>query len=76
MTGPDVVRTLQKLGFVVDHVTGSHVILIAPDRQRTVVPVHGPPICDGGPCMPSANKQGSPRSRCDAYKHHPISPRG
>ncbi|MHB1954840.1 MAG: type II toxin-antitoxin system HicA family toxin [Sulfobacillus sp.] len=41
MTGPEVVRKLQKLGFVVDHVTGSHVILIGPDGQRTVVPVHG-----------------------------------
>ncbi|MCY0879650.1 MAG: type II toxin-antitoxin system HicA family toxin [Firmicutes bacterium] len=41
MTGLQVVRKLQKLGFVVDHVTGSHYILIGPERQRTVVPVHG-----------------------------------
>ncbi|PSR22794.1 MAG: hypothetical protein C7B45_05555 [Sulfobacillus acidophilus] len=41
VTGPEVVRKLQKLGFVVDHVTGSHVILIGSDGQRTVVPVHG-----------------------------------
>ncbi len=41
MTGKEVIRKLHKLGFVVDHVTGSHYILIGPNRQRTVVPVHG-----------------------------------
>ncbi|MCL4351090.1 MAG: type II toxin-antitoxin system HicA family toxin [Firmicutes bacterium] len=41
MTAPEVLRKLKTLGFVVDHVSGSHYILIGPQHQRTVVPFHG-----------------------------------
>jgi len=37
----EVIAALQKLGFEVDHVTGSHYILRHPDGRRTVVPYHG-----------------------------------
>jgi len=42
VSGPKVVRALRKAGFVVDHTTGSHVILRHPTTQRrAVVPGHG-----------------------------------
>jgi predicted RNA binding protein YcfA (HicA-like mRNA interferase family) len=41
MHGPALLRKLQKLGFEIDHTTGSHVILHHPvTRRRAVVPVH------------------------------------
>lgn len=40
MTAREVLRKLKILGFVVDHVSGSHYILIGPQQQRTVVPFH------------------------------------
>lgn len=36
----EVLRKLQKAGFQVDHVTGSHYILRHPDGRRVVVPYH------------------------------------
>ncbi|MDQ0285200.1 putative RNA binding protein YcfA (HicA-like mRNA interferase family) [Desulfofundulus luciae] len=37
----EVIAALQKLGFEIDHVTGSHYILRHPDGRRAVVPYHG-----------------------------------
>ncbi|MGB9903556.1 MAG: type II toxin-antitoxin system HicA family toxin [Desulfotomaculales bacterium] len=37
----EVISALEKLGFQVDHVTGSHYILRHPDGRRAVVPYHG-----------------------------------
>ncbi len=36
----EVVRKLQRAGFEVDHITGSHYIMRHPDGRRTVVPYH------------------------------------
>ncbi len=36
----EVLRKLQKVGFQVDHVTGSHYILRHTDGRRVVVPYH------------------------------------
>ena len=36
----EVLRRLQRAGFEVDHVTGSHHILRHEDGRRTVVPYH------------------------------------
>jgi predicted RNA binding protein YcfA (HicA-like mRNA interferase family) len=38
--GKEIVRVLQRLGFVVDRVRGSHVFLKHPDGRVTSVPVH------------------------------------
>jgi predicted RNA binding protein YcfA (HicA-like mRNA interferase family) len=40
LTGSEVIKALQKIGFTVARVKGSHHILIHPDGRRTVVPVH------------------------------------
>jgi predicted RNA binding protein YcfA (HicA-like mRNA interferase family) len=40
LTGTKVIKALQKIGFVISRVKGSHHILIHPDGRRTVVPVH------------------------------------
>lgn len=40
VTGNQVIKTLQKLGFSVARVKGSHHILVHSDGRRTVVPVH------------------------------------
>ncbi|VXD20723.1 type II toxin-antitoxin system HicA family toxin [Planktothrix paucivesiculata] len=40
LTGTKVIKTLQKIGFVIARVKGIHHILIHPDGRRTVVPVH------------------------------------
>ncbi|WP_027357146.1 MULTISPECIES: type II toxin-antitoxin system HicA family toxin [Desulfofundulus] len=37
----EVIAALQKVGFEVDHVTGSHYILRHPDGRRAIVPFHG-----------------------------------
>lgn len=43
VSGRDVVRALERAGFLVDRVVGSHHVMIDPqDSRRTVsVPVHG-----------------------------------
>ncbi len=40
ITGNQLIKALQKLGFVVARIKGSHHILIHEDGRRTVVPVH------------------------------------
>jgi predicted RNA binding protein YcfA (HicA-like mRNA interferase family) len=40
LRGKEIVRVLQRLGFIVDRVRGSHVLLKHPDGRATVVPVH------------------------------------
>jgi predicted RNA binding protein YcfA (HicA-like mRNA interferase family) len=40
LTGIEVIKALQKIGFTVARVKGSHHILIHPDGRKTVVPVH------------------------------------
>jgi predicted RNA binding protein YcfA (HicA-like mRNA interferase family) len=40
LRGKEIVRVLQRLGFVVDRVRGSHVFLKHPDGRATSVPVH------------------------------------
>jgi predicted RNA binding protein YcfA (HicA-like mRNA interferase family) len=39
-SGPDAIRAFQKLGYQVDHQTGSHVILRHPQMRRLTVPNH------------------------------------
>jgi predicted RNA binding protein YcfA (HicA-like mRNA interferase family) len=43
LSGREVVRALERAGFVLKRVTGSHHILVHPDdkTRRTIVPVHG-----------------------------------
>ena len=37
----EIIRILERIGFVVDHVTGSHYIMYCKEkRQRAVVPHH------------------------------------
>ena len=41
LTPRDVIRILEKRGFILDRVKGSHHIYLNPDtKQRAVVPVH------------------------------------
>jgi predicted RNA binding protein YcfA (HicA-like mRNA interferase family) len=40
LTGNQLIKALQKIGFDVARVKGSHHILIHTDGRRTVVPVH------------------------------------
>jgi predicted RNA binding protein YcfA (HicA-like mRNA interferase family) len=40
LTGNQLIKALQKIGFDVARVKGSHHILIHADGRRTVVPVH------------------------------------
>jgi len=40
LTGSEVIKALQKIGFSVVRVKGSHHILLHPDGRRTVIPVH------------------------------------
>lgn len=39
-SGQDAVRAFQKLGYRVDHQTGSHIILRHPQMRRLTVPNH------------------------------------
>ncbi len=39
-SGQDAVRAFQKLGYQVDHQTGSHMILRHPQMRRLTVPNH------------------------------------
>ena len=41
VSGRDLCKLLEKLGFQRVHQKGSHVRYIHPDGRRTVVPVHG-----------------------------------
>ena len=36
----ELIRVFRRLGFVVDHQTGSHVVLRHPDGRRTVIAIH------------------------------------
>ncbi len=40
LTGNQLIKALQKIGFDIARVKGSHHILIHADGRRTVVPVH------------------------------------
>ena len=40
LTGKEVIKVLNKVGFEVARVKGSHHILAHPDGRKTVVPVH------------------------------------
>jgi predicted RNA binding protein YcfA (HicA-like mRNA interferase family) len=40
LTGKELLRALQKAGFVVVRAKGSHHIMAHPDGRKTVVPVH------------------------------------
>jgi predicted RNA binding protein YcfA (HicA-like mRNA interferase family) len=40
LTGREIVQALERLGFVVIRIRGSHHFLRHPDGRRTVVPVH------------------------------------
>ncbi len=40
LTGSEMIRALQKAGFSVARIKGSHHILLHSDGRRTVVPVH------------------------------------
>jgi predicted RNA binding protein YcfA (HicA-like mRNA interferase family) len=39
-SGADAVRAFQKIGYEVDHQTGSHLILRHPSGRRLTVPTH------------------------------------
>jgi predicted RNA binding protein YcfA (HicA-like mRNA interferase family) len=39
-SGQDAIRAFQKLGYAVDHKTGSHIILRHPQMRRLTVPNH------------------------------------
>lgn len=39
--GKQLLRILQKIGFEVDHIQGSHHILRRSDGRKTVIPIHG-----------------------------------
>jgi len=36
----DLVRAFRRLGFLIDHQSGSHVVLRHPDGRRTVIAIH------------------------------------
>ena len=40
LTGNQLIKALQKIGFYIARVKGSHHLLIHEDGRRTVVPVH------------------------------------
>lgn len=40
VTGAEVVRALERAGFVVKRIRGSHHILVHPDGRVAIVPVH------------------------------------
>ena len=49
VTGREVVRALERAGFVFDRQRGAHVILVHPQRRRRVsVPVHAGQIVKPG----------------------------
>ena len=40
LTGKEVAKVVEKLGFVFDHQTGSHMIFKHPDGRKTAIPHH------------------------------------
>lgn len=40
LTGKEVAKVVEKLGFVFDHQTGSHMIFKHPDGRKTTIPHH------------------------------------
>lgn len=47
-TGPQVIAALEKIGFMVARIKGSHHRLIHSDGRKTTVPVHGSEIIGPG----------------------------
>ncbi|MDE2904829.1 MAG: type II toxin-antitoxin system HicA family toxin [Acidobacteriota bacterium] len=41
VSGDEFVRTVARIGFALDRMEGSHMILIGPTRRRLTVPRHG-----------------------------------
>jgi len=40
LTGKELAKIIEKLGFVYDHTTGSHMIYKHPDGRKTTIPHH------------------------------------
>ena len=40
LTGKEAAKVVEKLGFVFDHQTGSHMIFKHPDGRKTTIPHH------------------------------------
>ncbi len=40
LTGKEVAKVVEKLGFIYSHTTGSHMIYKHPDGRRTTIPHH------------------------------------
>ncbi|MBI2579615.1 MAG: type II toxin-antitoxin system HicA family toxin [Candidatus Aenigmarchaeota archaeon] len=48
LTGKELGRVIEKLGFVYSHTTGSHMVYKHPDGRRTTIPSHsGEEISNG-----------------------------
>ena len=41
LTGKEVAKIIDKLGFIYSHTTGSHMIYKHPDGRKTTIPYHG-----------------------------------
>ena len=41
ISGTEVVKALKKVGYEIDHQTGSHMIYKHPDGRKTTIPSHG-----------------------------------
>ena len=39
--GKQLLKILEKVGFILDHVQGSHYILRRADGKKTTIPIHG-----------------------------------
>jgi len=40
LTGKEVAKVVEKLGFIYSHTTGSHLVYKHPDGRRTTIPHH------------------------------------
>ena len=40
LTGKEVAKIVEKLGFVYSHTTGSHMVYKHPDGRKTIIPYH------------------------------------
>lgn len=40
LTGKEVAKVVEKLGFIYSHTTGSHMVYKHPDGRRTTIPHH------------------------------------
>ncbi len=40
ITGKELAKVAEKLGFIYSHTTGSHMVYYHPDGRRTVIPHH------------------------------------